>query len=109
VNAWGAAVAAESAGLPWAQWVPYLSPLPSRDAPPFGPGLAPVGGPLGRVRDRALGAVIVRKFDSILREPLNRIRADAGLASLEHAVDATAAAPVQLYMTAEPFEYRRSD
>ena len=47
VNAWGAGIAAESSRLPWAQWLPYLSPLPSRDAPPFGPGLRPRRGPAG--------------------------------------------------------------
>ncbi len=57
---WGAAAVAEQWGGPWAQWFPYPLPLSSRDAPPFGPGLKPARGPLGRLRDRALRPVLVR-------------------------------------------------
>jgi UDP:flavonoid glycosyltransferase YjiC (YdhE family) len=53
-NTWGAAAVAEASGGPWAQWLPYPSPVPSRDAPPFGPGLPPARGPLGRARDVVL-------------------------------------------------------
>ena len=60
VNAWGAAVAAEASGLTWAQWLPYLSPLPSRDTPPFGPAFRPTRGPLALVRNSLLGAMITR-------------------------------------------------
>ena len=56
---WGAAAVAEARGGPWAQWLPFPAPLPSRDAPPFGPGFAPASGPLGRVRDRVLGPVLL--------------------------------------------------
>ncbi len=59
VQTWGAAAAAESSGLPWAMWCPYPLPLPSRDAPPFGPGLRPARGPLGRLRDAALGRLFM--------------------------------------------------
>ena len=47
VNCWGAATVAEASGRPWAIYSPYLLPLPSRDAPPFGLGLRPLNGPLG--------------------------------------------------------------
>jgi len=33
INTWGAMAVAESAGLPWATWCPYLLPVSSRDAP----------------------------------------------------------------------------
>ena len=39
INTWGAMAAAETSGLPWATWFPYL-PVLSRDAPPFGLGPA---------------------------------------------------------------------
>jgi len=109
INAWGASVAAEAAGLPWAQWLPYLTPLPSRDAPPFGPGLRPRRGVPGLVRDRVLGALLSRKFDAIALAPLNGLRAGAGLPPLRSAARAIDRAPLVLYMTAEPFEYPRSD
>ena len=43
INCWGAQTAAEAWGGRWAAWCPYPLPLASRDAPPFGPGLAPHG------------------------------------------------------------------
>jgi len=41
-NCWGAAAVAETWGGPWASLLPYPAPLPSRDVPPFGPGLHPL-------------------------------------------------------------------
>lgn len=109
VNAWGASIAAEAAGLPCAQWLPYLAPLPSRDTPPFGPGLRPRKGMPGLIRDRVLGAIISRQYDAIALDPLNRLRREAGLDPLASAAGATIRSPLLLYMTAEPFEYARSD
>src|SRR5215203_2585326 len=59
VNAFGAIAAAEAWGGPWAVWCPYPLPLPSRDAPPFGPGLKPARGPVGRARDAALRPLLL--------------------------------------------------
>lgn len=50
VNAWGAVAAAEAWAGPWAVFCPYPLPLRSHDVPPFGPGLPPAHGPLGRLR-----------------------------------------------------------
>jgi UDP:flavonoid glycosyltransferase YjiC (YdhE family) len=41
INAWGAMAVAEGSGHPWAAVAPYLLPISSPDAPPYGPGLAP--------------------------------------------------------------------
>jgi len=49
VNAWGAMAVAEAWGGPWASFCPYPLPVGSRDVPPYGLGLAPARGPLGRV------------------------------------------------------------
>ena len=46
IATWGALAVAEASGGPWASWCPFPLPLPSRDAPPFGPGLRPARGPL---------------------------------------------------------------
>jgi hypothetical protein len=51
VNCWGAAAVAEASGRPWAIYSPYLLPLASRDAPPFGLGLRPRNDKLGAIRD----------------------------------------------------------
>ena len=58
INTYGATAVAESSGLPWATWCPYFLPTPSRDAPPFGLGLTPARGALGRLRDHLLSPVL---------------------------------------------------
>jgi MGT family glycosyltransferase len=106
---WGAAAVAQAWGGPWAQFVPYPLPLPSREVPPFGLGLHPARGPLGRVRDRALGPLATAMFNRGALGPLNRMRARVGVAPLVNAADALAIAPLVLYLTSEPFEYPRGD
>jgi MGT family glycosyltransferase len=108
IQSWGALATAEAWGGPWAAFCPYPLPLPSRDVPPFGPGLAPARGPLGRMRDRALRPLVFGTVERIVVAQLNGVRAGLGLAP----VDATTMftrPPLLLYMTAEPFEYPRSD
>lgn len=108
IQCWGAVAAAEAWGGPWATFCPYPLPLPSRDAPPFGPGLPPARGPLGRVRDRLLRPLVFGTLARSVVKPMNELRAGLGLDE----VDATSMftrAPRLLYMTAEPFEYPRSD
>lgn len=109
INCWGAAAVAEASALPWATWCPYPLPLPSRDAPPFGPGLRPARGPLGRVRDRALTPLITGGFARQMMPRVNAIRAGAGMPPAVGIPEVLVAAPVVLCMTAEPFEYPRSD
>ena len=108
INTWGGLAAAEASGLPWAAFCPYPLPVPSKDAPPFGPGLPPARGALGRLRDRALRPVVFGTVEKIVVKNLNGLRSALGLGP----VDATTmftAPPLLLYMTAEPFEYPRSD
>lgn len=106
---WGASAAAQAWGGPWAQWFPYPLPLSSRDVPPFGPGLPPMSGPLGRVRDRLLRAVLEPPVARASLPAVNAVRARAGVPAL-HTVDAMfTLPPLLLYMTAEPLEYPRSD
>ncbi len=106
IMAWGANVAAEASGLPWATFSPFLLPIPSRDAPPFGPGLAPRSDLVGRLRDAVLSRV---GPDLPAVEPVNRLRASVGLPPLKCAADYWTAAPRVIYLTAEPFEYPHSD
>jgi MGT family glycosyltransferase len=106
---WGAALVAQATGRPWAQFVPYPLPVPSRNAPPFGPGFRPARGPLGRLRDRALRPLAAGMFDRAMLEPLNAIRAEVNVPALVSVTDIFALAPLVLYLTSEPFEYPRSD
>ncbi len=74
INTWGAMAAAETAGMPWATWCPYFLPTPSRDAPPFGLGLPPARGALGRLRDRVLSPVLLGIYNRQAPE-LDAVRA----------------------------------
>lgn len=108
IQSWGALAVAEARGGPWATFCPYPMPLPSRDVPPFGPGLRPARGPLGRLRDRLLAPVVFGTLERLAVGRLNEVRREVGVGP----VDATSMftrAPLVLYMTAEPFEYPRSD
>lgn len=109
INSWGALAAAEQWGGPWAAFCPYPLALRSPDIPPFGPGLAPARGPLGRVRDRLLRPVVLGAIERRMLSPLNGVRAGLGLNPLGHADDLFRRPPLLIYMTAEPFEYHRSD
>jgi UDP:flavonoid glycosyltransferase YjiC (YdhE family) len=109
VNAWGAGAVAEASGLPWAVWCPYPLPLPSRDTPPFGPGLRPARGPLGRLRDAVLRPVMFGALERIIVPRVNEVRARLGLPAVDGAGGMYDGVSTLLYLTAEPFEYPRSD
>ena len=108
INTWGAMAVAESSGTPWATWCAYFLPTPSRDAPPFGLGLLPARGPLGRLRDRLLRPVLFGIYNRQAPE-LDAVRAELGAPPVHRIERAMLRAPLMLYMTAEPFEYPRSD
>lgn len=109
IQAWGALAAAERWGGPWASWCPFPLPLPSRDAPPFGPGLRPARGRAGRLRDRALTPLIVGGYERQVVPRINGLRASLGMAPVARVGEFLAGAPLVLYLTAEPFEYPRTD
>ena len=106
---WGATATAEVWGGPWAQWFPYPLPLPSRDVPPFGPGLPPAAGPLGRLRDAIMRPVVETAFARATLPRVNRSRVGAGAQPFRSIKEMFTNPPLLLYMTAEPFEYPRSD
>jgi MGT family glycosyltransferase len=108
INTWGAGAAAESSGMPWATWCAYFLPTPSRDAPPFGLGLPPARGPLGRLRDRLLSPVLFGIYNRQAPE-LDAVRTELGAPPVGRIERAMLRSPLMLYMTAEPFEYPRSD
>jgi len=108
INTWGAMAAAEIAGLPWATWCPYFLPIPSPDVPPFGLGLLPARGTLGRWRDRVLRPLMFGIYNRLAPE-LDAVRAELGAPPLGDLTKAMVRAPLMLYMTTEPFEYPRSD
>ncbi len=107
-NTWGAAAFAEAGRRAWAMFMPYALPVPSRDAPAFGPGLLPPRSLAGRLRDRALWGML----DLTARKAfggLNSLRATLGLPPMGRFADLYQQAELLLYRTAEPFDYPRSD
>jgi UDP:flavonoid glycosyltransferase YjiC (YdhE family) len=109
VNCWGAAAIAEQSGLPWAMYSPYLLPLRSRDAPPFGLGLRPRGGPIGRIRDALVGRLTSAGFDRAAMPSINALRVQHELSKLDHYSEVLERPPLLLALTAEGFEYPRRD
>ena len=109
INSWGALAAAEKWGGPWAAFCPYPLPLPSRETPPYGPGFAPAGGPLGRLRDAALRPVVEGTMNRKMLPGVNRVRGEIGLPAIGSLSDQFRRPPLLLYLTAEPFEYHRDD
>lgn len=108
-NCWGAPAVAEAAGLPWATFWPYPPYLGSPGNPPFGPGLTPARGVVGRFRDGAVGALMRPLLDRAMVRPLNTIYRALGVEPLGCADDFVLRAPLALVGTAEPFEYEHPD
>ncbi|HTB51033.1 MAG TPA: hypothetical protein VK701_08675, partial [Solirubrobacteraceae bacterium] len=109
INCWGAATVAEAAGRPWAMYSPYLLPLPSKDAPPYGLGLRPRRGLLGAVRDTLVSRVGEHISFQTVMPQINALRARHGLGELARFDDLLAAPALLLSLTAEGFEYPRGD
>ena len=107
--AWGATAVAEKWGGPWAQWFPFPLAMTSRDVPPFGPGLRPAAGPAGRARDRLLRPMLAGALKRACFPALNATRMSVGVRPFATTDEMLGVAPLLLYMTAEPFEYPRSD
>lgn len=109
INSWGALAAAEAWGGPWATFCPYPMALSSPDAPPFGPGLPPARGPLGRLRDRLLRPLVIGTIERSMLPALNRVRGQLGIPPFTTTDQLFQRPPLLLYLTAEPFEYPRRD
>jgi UDP:flavonoid glycosyltransferase YjiC (YdhE family) len=107
--AYGATVAAEASGLPWASLIPSLLPLPGKGIPPYGLGLKPSRSPLGRIRDAVLTRYVIRMYGKAMLPRLNELRAGAGLPALRSPVENVLAPTRLLVMTGDPLEYARTD
>src|SRR6202008_3215855 len=78
INCWGALSVADARDIPWACFSPYTPPLQSPGVPPFGLGLAPLTGLLGRLRDAALRPIVMGMMEKAVLPVGNEIRASAG-------------------------------
>jgi MGT family glycosyltransferase len=109
VNCWGALSAADAGDIPWLCFAPYTPLLKSRGVPPFGPGLKPLPGVLGRVRDAALRPLVTGMLEKSMLPPLNKIRADVGAPRVASADEFLRRAPLMVVTSGEPFEYPHPD
>jgi UDP:flavonoid glycosyltransferase YjiC (YdhE family) len=109
VNCWGALSVADAGDTAWACFSPYTPPLQSRGVPPFGLGLAPLAGPLGRVRDAALRPIVMGMMERAVLPAGNKIRASAGAPPITSADAFFRRAPLMLVASGKPFEYPQTE
>ncbi|MDZ4267791.1 MAG: glycosyltransferase [Mycobacterium sp.] len=109
VNCWGALSAAEAGDIPWACFAPYTPPLESPGVPPFGLGLQPWRGVVGRVRDAVARLVVTKSVERVMLPPVNAVRADVGLESVGSVDEYLRRAPLMLVATGKPFQYPQTD
>ena len=109
INSWGALSVAEASGLPRVTFSPFTPPLKSRGVPPFGPGLKPLPGLVGRIRDGIVRPLVIGVAERTMRPDVNRLRASHGLPPVRGADDFFRQGQLMLVTTAEPFEYSHPD
>jgi MGT family glycosyltransferase len=109
VNAYGARTVAEASGLPSATLMPSVIPNRGRGIPPYGLGLKPRGGPVGRVRDAVLMRLVLRTFGRAMLPGLNRLRTEAGLEPFTSPLQPFEPPYRVIALTSEPLEYPRRD
>jgi MGT family glycosyltransferase len=104
----GGMVAAEAAGIPFVALFANVYPLPADGLPPFGTGLRPARGPVGRYRDRVLNRLTEYLWDASGLSQLNALRRQYGLAPVSHTLDHLRAARRQLVQTSAHFDFPRT-
>lgn len=101
----GGMVAAEAARIPYVVLFPNIYLLPAPGLPPFGIGLRPARGRIGRWRDEILNRIGERQWDRKGLLGLNTLRRTYGLAPLAHMFDQVRGAHRQLVMTSPAFDF----
>lgn len=109
VNCWGALSAADASGVPWACFSPYTPALYSPGVPPFGLGLRPVAGVLGRLRDAVVRKAVLGRLERVILPQVNAIRANVGVGQVESMDDFLRRAGLILVATGKPFEYPQTE
>lgn len=108
-NCWGAISLADASDLPWAVFSPFTPYLRSRGVPPFGPGMRPLPGVLGRLRDAQVRPIVTRLFDRRVLPRINAIRRELGVVPVNSVDELMRRAPLLLAVGGEPFEYPHPD
>jgi MGT family glycosyltransferase len=101
----GAPFAAEKAALPAAMLIHTVYPFPAPGLPPFGMGWAPMGGPLGRLREQ-VGRLIYRQvYERPLLPRFNEVRVDLGLQPMRAFREYVQRVDRALVMTSPAFDF----
>ncbi|WP_156689226.1 glycosyltransferase [Mycobacterium sp. Marseille-P9652] len=108
-NCWGAMSAAEAGSVPWLIFSPFTPYLASRGVPPFGPGMRPLPGVAGAVRDACVRPIVRYLFDAPMLPRVNAIRARLGVPAVASVDEFMRRAPLLLAVGGEPFEYPHPD
>ncbi|BBZ38344.1 nucleotide disphospho-sugar-binding domain-containing protein [Mycobacterium conspicuum] len=108
-NCWGAMSIAEASGIGWLVFSPFTPYLRSGAAPPFGPGLRPLPGIVGAVRDASVRPFVSHLFDRRIVPRINVIRAGLGVPAIASVDALMRRAPLLLAVGGEPFEYPHPD
>ena len=107
-NCWGAMSAADADDLPWLVFSPFTPYLRSPGVPPFGPGLRPLPGVVGRLRDASVRPIVPHLFDRRIVPRVNAVRAAVGAPTVSSVDELMRRAPLLLAVGGEPFEYPHS-
>ncbi|MEB4208883.1 glycosyltransferase [Mycobacterium sp. 94-17] len=107
-NCWGALSAADAGHIPWLVFSPFTPYLRSRGVPPFGPGLRPLPGIAGAIRDAGVRPIVRHVFDRPMLPRINAIRAGLGVPRVQSVDEFIRRAPLVLAVGGEPFEYPHS-
>lgn len=100
----GVAIGAQAEGVPSVLIGTSFMAVPGWGVPPFGPGMRPLGGPLGRLRDAAAERLVRRLWDGGL-PALNAARAANGLAPRASTFDMLDEPERILVLTSAALEY----
>jgi MGT family glycosyltransferase len=109
VNCWGALSAADGGDIPWACLSPYTPLLRSPGVPPFGLGLKPLPGVLGRMRDAAVRTAVVNPLERMMLPPVTAIRAELNVPPVASMDEFLRRAPLMLVASGKPFQYLQTD
>ena len=109
VNCWGAQSAADAGPIPWACFSPYTPPLRSHGVPPFGLGLRPMSGAVGRMRDAAVRTAVVGRLEKVMLTPINTIRAKVNVGPVASMDEFLRRSPLLLVASGKPFQYPQTD
>ncbi len=104
-NCWGALSAADAGNIPWLLFSPFTPYLRSRGVPPFGPGMRPLPGIAGDIRDAGVRRIVRHVFDRPMLPHINAIRAELGVSPVTSVDGFIRRAPLVLAVGGEPFEY----